>query len=401
MKLVKWEAAALALCLAIGTLLASAQAQNGNNAGQYRSASDAAEAATASLAAFDDYIDFNSYESGSPDGYESSVDFSGSEGGLGRGLLSRPGQFFFGATYIYARANFSEALAYVEQDSVAGADTFHMYDFNYNSSYSFDGGYRLLDCDAEIRFNFTRLRSEADFNVADGANTMLSAPYEIEAPTNGNLLGDVDVDLRSYDIGISKTIPLGSSIGCGDCVDPCVDPCGDSCDSGWCPAWDITWSAGLRYANLDWSRGATAFDVGAIFVESATTRMQFEGTGARVGLEGRRYIGRRGLFSLYAQGDISLLLGRVDIETQNFGTAGPGGTIQASFKNVIPVTEIEVGGTMHVRDHTSLSAGYFLSAWHDLGMRDDYRFSSPQLSGYDTANILSFNGFFARAEVAY
>ena len=50
-----------------------------------------------------------------------------------------------------------------------------------------------------------------------------------------------------------------------------------------------------------------------------------------------------------------------------------------------------------------MSAGYFISAWHDLGMRDEYGFDVPglQLSHYDDANILGFDGFFARVDVAF
>ena len=94
-------------------------------------------------------------------------------------------------------------------------------------------------------------------------------------------------------------------------------------------------------------------------------------------------------------------MGRVNINTQVVGTAGPGGFIRSSFKNVIPVTEIEAGGSIYIRDNIELSAGYFLSAWHDLGMRDEYDFSQFQLGQYDDANILGFDGFFARAEVLF
>ncbi len=407
MRLRKWETAALALCVAIGTSLDAVQAQYADDGGQYQSANDAAGQAGASL----DAIGFEgSVESYGVGGYDSgdgcnSGSCAGSSGsGLDFGLLSRPGQFFFGATYIYARADFSEALAYVEQDAVAGGDTFHMYDFDYNSSYSFDGGYRLCDCGGEIRFNFTRLRSEADFTAinSNGSNIGLFSPYEIDAPGTGQQIqGDVDVDLRSYDLGFAKTIPLGSPLGSCDCGDTCGADCGSGCGSGWCPAWDIKWSAGLRFAEVEWARGTVAFDTGGQFIDTTVTRMDFEGTGARVGLEGRRYIGRRGRFSVYAKGDISLLVGRVNIETLTTGTAGPAGFTRASFKNIIPVTEIEVGGSVHIRDHITLTAGYFLSAWHDLGMRDEYDFSQFQLGHYDDANILGFDGYFTRAEIAF
>ncbi|MEM9659566.1 MAG: hypothetical protein AAF961_14500, partial [Planctomycetota bacterium] len=76
--------------------------------------------------------------------------------------------------------------------------------------------------------------------------------------------------------------------------------CGDGCGCLGCPAWDITWSAGFRYAEADWSRGATAFDRSNnnVPIDDYVTRMDFNGWGGRVGLEGRRYFGRKGLVSL-------------------------------------------------------------------------------------------------------
>jgi hypothetical protein len=71
---------------------------------------------------------------------------------------------------------------------------------------------------------------------------------------------------------------------------------------------------------------------------------------------------------------------------------------------VIPVTEIEAGGSLDLSNNIRLSTGYFIAAWHDLGMRDEYNFTNiPQLQllNYDDANILGFDGFFARVDVAF
>ena len=58
--------------------------------------------------------------------------------------------------------------------------------------------------------------------------------------------------------------------------------------------------------------------------------------------------------------------------------------------------------------HSTFSAGYMLSAWHDLGFRDEPVLGRQALnpvdvlvSHYDDANILGFDGFFARVEFAY
>ncbi len=329
------------------------------------------------------------------------------EAGMG-GFLHRPIQLVFGADYLYAKADFSQALSYVEQDLIAGGETWHCFDFDYNSSYSFYGGVYLCDCGGSVIFDYTRLTSDADTAATSTTTDQIFGPFEID----DNIEGHADVDLKSYDLSFAKTIPLGCPLcssckkGCGECCDDkCCDDacCGGGCGGcGWCPAWDITWSAGVRFADVSWSRGLTGFDPNNDFVpfESYNTRFDWDGFGGRVGLMGRRYIGRRGLVSLYAKGDWSLLVGDYDIVTTVTNAAGSA-FLRSSCENIVPVTEIELGGTVHLGCHASVSAGYFWAAWHDLGMREEYDFDQFQISTYDDANILGFDGLFARAEVTF
>ena len=78
----------------------------------------------------------------------------------------------------------------------------------------------------------------------------------------------------------------------------------------------------------------------------------------------------RGCFSIFADGDISILVGDMDIQTVVSSAGVSSAVITNSARRVIPVTEIEVGGSIHMRNITA-SAGYFLAAWHDLGMREN------------------------------
>ncbi|MEM9659567.1 MAG: hypothetical protein AAF961_14505 [Planctomycetota bacterium] len=75
---------------------------------------------------------------------------------------------------------------------------------------------------------------------------------------------------------------------------------------------------------------------------------------------------------------------------------------RATFHNVIPVTEIELGGTIQIGCHANITAGYFFAAWHDLGMRDTYDFAPEfQMGLYDDGNILGWEGLFVRGDVAF
>lgn len=366
------------------------------------------------------YYDMGVSEMGSGGCATCETCFDGCGGGQcsqGKGFLQRPGEFFFVGEYIYVRPSFSEALAYLVSDSNEPLQGLQVveYDFDYQSSYRFGGGYRFCDCGGEIAFNFARYRGQADFAVQDTStspSTTIFGPYEVNAPTDGGyLFGDADVDVKSYDLGVSKTIPLGSPLGCcNSCCDTCCDPCcsdaacGDCC-CGWCPAWDITWSAGVRFADADWGRNLNSFENDFEPVRASTVHLDFEGVGARIGLLGRRYFGRNGNVSMYARGDLSLLVGDMNIFATFTDIAGEGLTTTVhsnTGRRVIPVTEIEAGLTAYLGKHVNLSGGYLISAWHDLGFRDEYNFGgSFQLLMYDDANILGFDGFFARAEVTY
>jgi hypothetical protein len=332
-------------------------------------------------------------------------------GGMGAnlfGCVCPPGRFFVTADYLYVRANFSEAIAFLEQiddeNQGVGIDVFHELDFDYESSYRFGGGYRTCGCNEEMRFLFTRLSSTADEIAPQGS----FLAYEVSAPPGGETLIHADVDAKAFDLEFAKTIPLGGGGGC-ECGDPCG--CGDACSSGCgscCPAWDVTWSGGFRFADVDWSRTYTAVDVDDFITTEAVSTMNFRGGGLRVGLEGRRYFFDNGCLSVYLKGDISLLLGDVrlnatritddpttptDVDTEN--------TQRFESRQIIPVTELETGLTGHITCNTSISTGYLFSAWHDLGFRDEHNFLTLMETNYDDANILGFDGFFARLEVAY
>ena len=327
----------------------------------------------------------------------------GGGGGGGRSFMDRPISLVFGAEYIYARASFSEALAFVQQDLIAATDTFVEHDFDFESSFSVYGGIYLVDCGGAVIFEYTELNSDSEFAASDfGSSTVnVFGPYEID----GTIEGFADVKSRSYDLSFAKSSPLGCALAgpkkCGDCCDECTDPCAGSC-CGWCPAWDLTFAAGFRYAEVDWTRGLTAFDPlnGGAFIDSAVSSMDFKGYGGRLGLLGRRYFGRRGLFSAYGKADWSILWGEMETNVAVTNVAGTAFILNEG-ERIVPVTEIELGGTAHLGSRASISAGYFWAAWHDLGMRDTYGFTQFQLSHYDDANILGWDGFFARAEVTF
>ncbi len=420
--------AALVACLGLLCLQsASAERQR-----EYQMASDAAEQVTASLASY------NSFESGgceSCDSYgcdscNSGCDVggpchrSGSSGGIGLlGFLQRPSQFYVAAEYMQVRASFSEATAFVTQSQNATVapptitSVFTPIEYDHDPSYRIFGGYRLCDCAGEIQFGYTSYDSDGSAQgIPSAGDIIVAIPEEVFTNTIGqNIDVNSNVSAESVDLAFSKTIPLG---GCcpGDCGDACCGDsacdCGGACGTTCCPAWDITWTAGVRYSQVDWDRTSTVVNPGTNIVgNSGITVMDFEGAGPRWGLEGRRYLGSKYRFSLFLKGDISLLLGDVEITNTRIARVAGAPTLanitRFNTTQIIPVLDIVAGGNVNITDRFTLSGGYLFSAWHDLGMRDtfdildDPGFANPTDLTFDDANILGFDGWFARAEYAF
>lgn len=318
------------------------------------------------------------------------------------------GQFFVTADYLYVHSSFSEATAYVSQDLNNGSDQFIPLEFDYDSSYRVGGGWRSCCCGDQIRFMYTQMKSDAS-DVAFPGDIV---PYEAAPPPEGRTYINANVDARTLDLECAKTIPLGGQCcGCGDCCDPCGSGCGSGCGDGCgscCPAWDVTWSGGVRWADVGWQRSYVALNDQDFPVTDAGVGMNFRGGGIRTGLEGRRYFFKDGWLSLYGKGNISLLLGDVNVSSIR-AVDDPSSQISPDVVNtqtfrtrqIIPVTELEGGVTAQVSCSTALTAGYLFAAWHDLGFRDEHELNTLLPLTYDDANILGFDGFFARIEVGF
>ena len=240
---------------------------------------------------------------------------SGFYGDLLGGYCPR-GQFFVTADYLYVRASFSDALSHIEREIDEEPDTivdhFRRFDFDYESSYRFGGGYQLPSCNEEIRFLYTRLASSADNfvfsdddndsgNGSNDTDDLIFLPFSDTALDDQVALMHALVKVHAFDVEFAKTIPLGGNCGYGS---GCGDPCG-----GGCPAWDVTWSGGFRFAKADWDRSYLVGD-GETVDTRFRSAMNFQGGGPRVGLEGRRYWGQGGWLSVFLKGNISLLLWR-------------------------------------------------------------------------------------------
>ena len=329
------------------------------------------------------------------------------------------GMFYVGAEYLMTRPRFSQAVFMVQRTTTTDAQTLINqftdktvdYEFQYDSSFRALIGYHLCGCGGDIQFTYWRLTS--DSQMSSGIVNLFSNPGTIIAgqlgvnprdpigpanpgannPTADNeaLRGSLHLAQNIYDLDFSKCLPLGGG-------DSSCDPCG-------CPAWELRWLAGARATNMARLEenaaavpGQSPSKVGEIFT-------RFAGGGPRIGILGRRYVGKNGCFSIYAKGNQSLLLGTTSITRRRI--TNPSSPINpviideqlGSFVRAVPCTEIEVGGGVQVSPHAFVSVGWFAQAWWDLGMPEQPDGST--FGSLSSANILAWDGLFVRGEFVY
>ena len=202
-----------------------------------------------------------------------------------------------------------------------------------------------------------------DSNASDHAlRTARSCPYETIGPDRAATLDiHADVDAKSFDLDYRQddSARRDACCECGDDCDACgSDPCGcgDACGCPpACPAWDITWSGGLRFADVDWNRTYVA----PIHRLTRSPRRDLDASistaAARaLGLEGRRYFGQSNWCSVYLKGDISMLLGQMQLRAIARRPTKTGNVLTSrnpvgQHRQIIPVTEIEAGVIGRIR----------------------------------------------------
>ncbi len=334
-----------------------------------------------------DCRDFQNYNRDRHDGYDIHKDCFNPCGDCG---------FFAGADYLYVRPTFSENTAYFRRNTTIDAnenvtvtDTVVHQDFDYTSSPRIFLGYRFCDCGGEIRFTYWNYdNSSSQITGPATTDTIYAGQLEINTSVPGQqLLVDSHLNMNVYDIDYSKCVCYGGGKPC--------DPCHG------CPVWTLKYTAGVRIADVRRTDDNILLPVDDLSVAGHISA-DFIGAGPRLGIEGRRYC-RDGALSFFARGSMSLLLGEYDLKETRFDPTLVPGTTDNYFDSharVIPVAEIELGGTYQVSQRISASVGYLFQAWWDLGAFEQIP-GNVFLNPIDDSNIMSFDGLFARVEVCF
>jgi len=239
--------------------------------------------------------------------------------------------------------------------------------------------YRLCDCCSEVRFTYWNLSGSSTATATATQITQFFNFEVVQLDPGQTITANNSNNTNIFDIECSRCIRLG-----------------DNCCGG-CPRWDLQWSAGVRLASVD-----TGYSV---YLSNSATRAdvmsQFSGVGPRVGLQGKRYFGSSGRFSIDAGFDIALLVGQFDHEL--IRTSAGGNLLEVfrgSTTRTVPVIDLELGMSWIANSTWTVSAGWLVQAWWDVTGKEDE--VSPGLSIFlDDANITSWDGFTIRIEALY
>lgn len=329
-------------------------------------------------------------------------------GCFGLGMLQR-GKWYGSIDYLLFRPRFSQAVSSVRRtlitDDESTPESSTLIDqtieagFDYQSGFRAALGYRLLDCGGDIQVSYWRMNATG--NSIDGpADTVNTNPFIAGQLKNnpgngGTLTTNYGVTANIFDVDFAKCLSFG-----GPC-EPC-DPC-------FCPRWDLRFWAGARIADISRfdNNVATTPPLTPSAAETVTygdINARFVGAGPRVGAQGRRYFGQTGCVSLYARASQALLIGDYRMSRVK---STPGSTQFPTeitsqydqYSRMIPVTDIEVGGSWQIAPFTFVSVGYFFQCWWDLGWSESV--IGTNYGPLDTSNIMGFDGLFARAEMLF
>ena len=323
-----------------------------------------------------------------------------------------------GIEALIVRPHFSDAQGILTTTSTQGSNSSEIredsmnYDFSYTGSFRMYAGIRNCACGDEFRFSYWNFGGhESQRCVATTTTSCCDFLCNLTSQAGDRMSQRVGLNVNVFDLDMFKPFYFGQSScggcesggggcdsgGCesGDCGSGDCGDCGDSCEP-CCPVWDLRWLGGFRFASVNHGLDSQIITTGEVLAAAGQSRATYFGVGPRMGLQGRRYFGDAGRLSVYAKGTGSLLVGTYEQNLTNFNiTPVPTNSFSTSSSmRVVPVAELEVGGSWRLTPKCVLTGGWLVQSWWDLGLQEI-------MSNNDDANILGFDGFFARAEMVF
>jgi len=288
--------------------------------------------------------------------------------------------FYVGGDLMFVRPVFSTAIAFVRTTTTpvgAGATiqtTSSELGFDYDTSFRLFVGYQLNQA-MSVQFTYWNLDTSVDVNGAPAAaNQVIVDPFGNTAALGQSIGTRASVRMNVYDLDLTRRFAFELQN----------------------VYLDLDLLAGLRIADVDQAYAAQIMTgAGGAVASRGDFTQSFMGAGPRIGLG--TTMGSK-TFAFYANADMALLLGDLDIDTR---VALPGIVADqtASRMRVLPVFGTEVGVVWRPGSALTLSLGWMFQAWFDLGTAGG-TFGGRFVETFDS-NIMAFDGLVARAKLTF
>jgi hypothetical protein len=300
--------------------------------------------------------------------------------------LHRSGVF---GEFLYWQASGVDLSYAVPQDGIGGPGTVQVGDvavLDFDHEAAFRGGLTLaLDCNSSATATYTRFETNTHSDIS------IPAPFVIRPLVTHP--GTFNAGATAQAAGAAYALYM-------DTIDLEYRAVLISCSKHY-----VNWVAGARYAELDQNFNSFfpfAPPDGFTVVE---TRLDFEGAGIRLGLEGERRILPKLGVCAYSKAMGSLLAGEFRATYLQFNQFnGVEAFTTWEDTRVVPMAELEVGlSWMSRRGRLRLSTGYYFGAWLNTVTTQEWINAVQAVNftnvGQDAFDTIQFDGLVARAEV--
>lgn len=256
-------------------------------------------------------------------------------------------------------------------------------DYDYQPGFRFGFGMTLDSC-SQIEVSYSQLDATSDDITAAQAPNVVRAlvdhPNAVNAGANW-LDAAAEGDLRFQIIDASYRGLMS-----------------------YCSDYEVSYLVGVRYTRFEQAFLANFTNVG---VETVAAGVDFDGVGARFGMDGIRYGNNRQWF-VYGKGYASLIGGRFE---NSYLQSNQGDPVVATTTweagRVVTMLDLEAGlGWQNMSGNIRASVGYMYSGWFNtIRMNEWIRsvqnndFVSTGMSTYDSG--VTFDGLTARVELLW
>ncbi len=294
------------------------------------------------------------------------------------------GPWYGGVEYRYIRPSFSEAVAFAVVTDSFGAGFQRQVSarelrFDYGNSARLYIGSHIGDSQ-DVRISYWNLDMDVSVNGVAGAGQTLVDPFGNLGLAGANISTNASINMNVFDVEYLQTMSF-----------PCQNV-------------DFAYSTGVRFARVKQDYDSTIRTGGGVSTSVGVFTADFDGVGPYFSLASSTSRDRQ--FSLLAKGGAAVLIGSYQVDS---GVTIPGvaaGGQSANRIRAVPIVEGELGGSWHPTDRFTISSGYMVQAWFNLGVSGG-TFDGENLpvapidtvfGQTDDADIMSFDGFFVRAE---